>query len=168
MARQACGSRRGSRRYTFSGRVLWLLRSIVVIWSCAWPVGVAEAQDQGAAGSAAAQTSHRFFDGPNIALTVVESGALIADGIYTQRGLRRYPETSREVDPLARPFVSRGWPGQIVGGALVVTADIGLRYFLHRKKRHRIERLVPLILITYGTVGAIHNARELRRTERGR
>ena len=114
------------------------------------------------------QPPHKFFDRTNVALTVLESGALLADGIYTQRGLRRYPETSREADPLARPFVSRGWPGQIVGGILAVGADAGLRYWLHRKKRHTLERLVPLILITYGTVGAIHNARELRRAEKGR
>lgn len=114
------------------------------------------------------QPPHKFLDRTNIALTVLESGALLADGIYTQRGLRRYPETSREADPLARPFVSRGWPGQVVGGTLAVGADVSLRYWLHRKKRHRLERLVPLILITYGTVGAIHNARELRRAEKGR
>jgi len=114
------------------------------------------------------QPPHKFFDRTNVALTVLESGALLADGIYTQRGLRRYPDTSREADPLARPFVSRGWPGQIIGGTLAVGADVSLRYWLHRKKHHRLERLVPLILITYGTVGAIHNARELRRAEKGR
>ena len=120
------------------------------------------AEAQSSAPVQAQQTSHKFFDCTNITLTVIESGALLVDGIYTQRGLRRYPETSREADPLARPFVSRGWPGQIIGGTLVVSADVGLRYWLHRKKKHRLERLVPLILITYGTAGAIHNARELR------
>ena len=48
-----------------------------------------------------------------------------------------------------------------------MAADLGLRYLLHRKKHHRLERLVPLILISYGTVGAIHNARELRRADKG-
>jgi hypothetical protein len=129
---------------------------------------IAAAGQQGAAIPSGSPTPHRFFDRTNIALTVIESGALLADGIYTQRGLSRYPETSREVDPLARPFVAGGWPGQIAGGALVVSADVGLRYLLHRKKRHRLERLVPLILIVYGTAGAIHNARELRRAEDNR
>jgi hypothetical protein len=115
-----------------------------------------------------AAASHRFFDTPNIVLTGVESAALIADGIYTQRGLNRYPEFFYEADPLARPFVMRGWPGQIAGGILVVSADVGLRSILHRKKKHRLERLVPLILTVYGTVGAIHGARELRRVERER
>ena len=58
----------------------------------------------------------------------VESAALLADGIYTQRARHRYPDMFREVDPLAR--------------------------------------LVPLVLIVYGTAGAVHGARELRRAER--
>ena len=96
-------------------------------------VGIAEAQDQE---SSQEPPSHKFFDRISIALTVIESGALLADGIYTQRPLRRYPETFREVDPLARPFVSRGWPGQIFGETIVVAADVGVRYWLRRKKRH--------------------------------
>lgn len=110
--------------------------------------------------------AHRFFDRMNIALIVTESTALLADGIYTQRALKNYPEIFREADPIARPFVMNGWPGQIAGGALFVSADVGLRYLFHRAAHHRIERLVPMILTIYGTVGAIHGARELRRVER--
>jgi hypothetical protein len=107
---------------------------------------------------------HRFFDGPNITLTAVESGALLADGITTRYALDKYPG-SREADPLARPFVSRGWPGQTAGGALVVSADLGIRYWLHRKGKHRIERFVPLVLIAYGTLGALHNWKEIRKAD---
>jgi hypothetical protein len=126
------------------------------------------AQESSLPAGAPASTPHRFFDGKNIALTGLESGALFADGIYTQRALTRYPEFFREADPIARPFVLRGWPGQIGGGALFVGGDVGLRYLLHRKNHHRLERLLPLVLTLYGTVGAIHGARELRRVERGR
>lgn len=141
------------------------LAGIAVGTVLALSVNVAVAQEQQSATGRQAST-HRFVDVTNIALTGMESAALLADGIYTQRGLTRYPEAFREADSLARPFVSRGWPGQVAGGALVVSADVGLRYWLHRKKRHRLERLVPLILTVYGTVGAIHNAREIRRYER--
>ncbi len=103
-----------------------------------------------------APAPHRFFDATNIILTGVESGALLWDGYTTQRGLREFP-WSREADPLARPFVNRGWPGQIVGGVLVISADVGLRYWLHKRGHHRAERLLPLVLTTYGLVGAIHN-----------
>ena len=128
----------------------------------------ARAQDGGFPAAIPGSAPHRFFDVPNIALTGIESGALVADGIYTQRALRNYPELFREADPIARPFVLRGWPGQIGGGAIFVSADVGLRYLLHRKGHHRLERMLPLVLTVYGTVGAIHGARELRRVERGR
>lgn len=118
-------------------------------------------------GATPAAPPHRFFDGMNIALIGIESAALLADGTYTQRALTRYPGIFREADPLARPFVMSGWPGQIAGGILVVSADVGLRYWLHRKTHHRVERLVPLVPIVYGTAGAVHGARELRRAERG-
>ncbi len=108
---------------------------------------------------------HRFFDTTNIALIGVESGALIADGIYTQRALTKYPDVFHEADPIARPFVSHGWSGQIAGGVLFVSAEVGLRYLLHRHEHHRLERLLPLVLTVYGTVGAIHGARELHRIE---
>jgi hypothetical protein len=90
-------------------------------------------------------------------LTAVESGALLADG-YTTMKYHEYPGF-READPLARPFVNAGWPGQIAGGALVVSADVGLRYWLHKRGHHRVERLLPFVLTTYGLAGAIHNAR---------
>jgi hypothetical protein len=115
---------------------------------------------------ASAEKPHRFFDAANITLTAIETGALLADGITTQQARTKYPEFFREIDPIARPFVNRGWPGQIVGGALFIGADVGLRYWLHRNNHHRVERLLPMVLTTYGTACAIHNARELRRFER--
>jgi len=103
--------------------------------------------------------AHTFFDTAHIALTAAEATALLADGIYTQR-LNTVPG-SYEADPIARPFVDRGWPGQIVGGALFVSAEVGLRYWLHRKNHHRMERWLPMVLTTYGGIGAIHNAHVL-------
>ncbi len=131
------------------GTWVWRRREVTVFKTSPAPTAVAE-------------KPHRFFDALNIALTDIESGALLADGITTQRGLTKYPE-SREADPIARLFVSHGWPGQIVGGILFVSADVGLRHVFHRNGRHRVERLLPLILTVYGTIGAIHNARLLNR-----
>jgi hypothetical protein len=111
-----------------------------------------------------APAPHRFFDAPNIILTAGESGALLADG-YTTLKYRGYPGF-READPLARPFVNAGWPGQIAGGVLVVSADVGLRYWMHKRGHHKAERLLPIVLTTYGLVGAIHNARENARFRR--
>jgi hypothetical protein len=109
------------------------------------------------------QKTHRFWDGLNVTLTVAEATALLADGVTTQRALRQYPGRLIEGDPIARVFVSHGWAGQIAGGAVFLAADAGLRYWLHRRGHHTIERWIPSALIVYGINGAAHNTRVLRR-----
>jgi hypothetical protein len=152
------------------GQLAPVARGLLVRVACAAVVAicalVSPAFAQQAADSKTLQTPHRFFDATNIALTAIETGALIADGITTQNARTKYPEFFREADPIARPFVNNGWPGQIIGGALFIGADIGIRYWLHRTNHHRIERFVPLVLTTYGTVCAIHNVNQLDRFER--
>jgi hypothetical protein len=106
---------------------------------------------------------HRFFDTTNVTLTGIEIGVMLADGITTQNLLNKYPTQAREANPLARPFVNAGWPGMIAGGAMVVSADVALRYLLHRKNHHRLERWLPAYLIVDGSIGAIHNAVVLSR-----
>ena len=110
---------------------------------------------------AGTHAKHAFFDRANAWLTGIEVTALLADGITTQhlQGLDPLHVCSREADPIARPFVERGWPGQILGGVLVMAADAGLRYLYHKRDHHRLERWWPSIVIAYGATGAIHNAR---------
>ena len=110
--------------------------------------------------------AHRFFDSINLALIGIESGAMTADGFYTLRALRRYPGVFYEANPIARPFVARGWPGMVTGGALVVGADLGLRYWLHRAGHHRLERWVPAVAIAASTFGVLNNRRQIRAAER--
>jgi len=117
-----------------------------------------------APGAGSRSAPHRFFDRLNISLTAAEAAALLADGLTTQIAFSRYSFLG-ERDPIARPFVSRGWPGQIAGGAIFVAADVGLRYLLHGKRHHLAERLLPLALIAYGTVCATHNAVRLHQLD---
>jgi hypothetical protein len=129
-------------------------------------VDVAFAQEQRRPAAAAqAAPSHRFVDAMNIALTGVESAALLADGIRTQRALTRYPEIFREADPIARPFVSRGWPGQ----SPAVCSSSGRTQgcdtcFTGRSTT--ASSAGARILSVDETLGAIHGAREIRRMER--
>jgi hypothetical protein len=102
------------------------------------------------------EQAHRFFDGLNVGLIAAEAGALVADGITTQYGIRHYG--GGEADPFARPFVKHGWPGMIAGGALFISAEVGLRYLLHKKHHHRAERWLPTFVIGYGATGAIYNS----------
>lgn len=139
-----------------------LRRAIIAVSVVLSLAGVAAAQ-QGAPPTAtndAPPKTHKFFDTKNIVLTVVETTALTVDGISTQRSLKTVPG-SYEADPIAKPFVDRGWPGQIAGGALFISADVALRYLLHRKGHHRLERWVPLILTTDGIVGSVDNFHQL-------
>jgi hypothetical protein len=127
----------------------------------------AVAQEPAGSSNQTQRAEHKFLDRLNLGLTGMEAGALLADGIYTQRGLKKYGWRLRERDPIARPFVDNGWVGQIAGGAIFLAADLGLRHVLHSTGHHRIERMLPFVLTAYGLNGAIRNARTLRRIERG-
>jgi hypothetical protein len=109
---------------------------------------------------------HRFWNRLNIGLTVMESSALLYDGIVTRYTLGHYPNNSREADPIAKPFVDHGWTGQILGGAFFVAADNGVRYWLHRTGHHRAERWMPLVLTSYGGVSGSIDVRNLLRLRR--
>jgi hypothetical protein len=107
---------------------------------------------------------HRFFDTPNNILTAAAFGAQLGDAGSTLRAIRKYG--GGEANPLARPFIAAGWPGVVAGVSLLVSADVGLRYWLHRTDHHRLERFVPTFLIVTGTEGTIRNVRAMNRLER--
>jgi len=113
-----------------------------------------------------ASVRHRFLDNTNALLTGVEIAGLIGDASSTRRVLDSYPDVTGEGDPLARPFVSLGWPGQIAGGVLFVTAELLGRYALHAHGHHRLERMLPLILggLEFGVT--MHNVQGLHALDR--
>ncbi len=114
----------------------------------------------------ALEPPHRFLDNTNALLTGLEAGALIGDAVTTRWGLDRYPGLTQEANPLARPFVERGWPGQIVGGLLFVGGELWGRHTLHKSGHHRLERLLPIALAAMEAVIVIHNVRNIRGLER--
>jgi|CZKF01.1.fsa_nt_gi hypothetical protein len=85
--------------------------------------------------------SHRFFDKTNLLLLGVSLLGQSADDITTQRF---HSHGGAESDPLARPFVNRGWGGEIGLGVIENSAQIFIMYGLHKMGHHRIEKLVPL------------------------
>ena len=123
------------------------------------PIGARLSFQEADVAARPAPRPHPFLDGSSLVLTMLESSALLADGATTQRALRRYPGVAYEADPLARPFVAHGWPGEIAAGALVVTADVGVRYLLHRTGHHRLERWPPVLVAAVCATAAWHNAR---------
>jgi hypothetical protein len=109
---------------------------------------------------------HRFLDTTNALLSGLEAAALIGDAVSTRWGLDRYPGFTREANPIARPFVERGWPGQIAGGLLFVGAELWGRHTLHKAGHHRLERLLPIGLAAMEGVVVIHNVRGIHSLDR--
>lgn len=84
--------------------------------------------------------SHSFFErGSEIRMGVI--AALIAgDGITTQHILG--VDHGSEMNPLVRPLVTKGAPGQAGASILGYAFSIGSSYLLHRTGHHRLERLM--------------------------
>ena len=82
------------------------------------------------------------------------AGLVAADGITTQRGLS---QGYREVNPLMRPFVTRGAGGEAVGSSLGFGAGLGAVYLLHRTHHYKAERIAMRLIV--GGEGAVvgHN-----------
>src|SRR5271166_3119716 len=72
------------------------------------------------------------------------AGLVAADGITTQRGLN---QGLREVNPVMRPFVTRGAAGEAAGSALGFGAAVGVAYCLHRTHHYKAERITMRLMI---------------------
>ena len=91
-----------------------------------------------------APSAHRFWTIEQKISIGAFAGLVAADAITTQRGLS---QGLREGDPIARPFVNMGAPGQALGSALGFGAGVGTVYFLHRTHHHKAERITMRLLL---------------------
>jgi hypothetical protein len=93
----------------------------------------------------------KFLDKTNIVLLGATTGLIVWDSVQTRQIQAHH---GGESNPLARPFVTRGWGGQMAGSVISLTSCIALSYLFHRTRHHKLERAVPMVLI--GTeIGAI-------------
>jgi hypothetical protein len=76
--------------------------------------------------------------------TGIFAGLIAADAITTQKGLS---QGYREGNPIARPFVNMGAPGQAAGAALGFGSGMGVVYILHRTRHYKVERIVMRLLV---------------------
>jgi hypothetical protein len=99
--------------------------------------------------------SHKFFDTRNLkkigALTVL----IATDGATTQHLIQDYK--FREMNPIARPFVTRGNGGQAAASALGWAAALGTSYLFHRKGHHRLEEWTLRLLIAGESAAVVNN-----------
>jgi hypothetical protein len=115
-----------------------------------------------AAQAARKAPQHDFFDKTNLRLFIAESLAQTGDLITTRRIISA---GGKETDPLARPFVSAGVGGQVVGSYVVGTGGTMLAsYLLHRNGHHRLERWVPLLTTAIESLATASNIHQLTLT----
>jgi len=100
-----------------------------------------------------APSQHRFWTLENKIDVSILTGLVAGDAITTQRGLS---EGLREINPLMRPFVTRGAGGEATGAALGLGAAVGFAYWLHRSGRYKAER-VTMRLMVAGEAGFVAN-----------
>lgn len=81
------------------------------------------------------------------------AGLVAADAITTQRGLN---EGLYEMNPIMRPFVTRGAAGQAAGSALGFGAGVGFVYLLHRTHHYKAERITMRVFVA-GEAGFVAN-----------
>jgi hypothetical protein len=106
-----------------------------------------QAQNFTASGSSAlpdAPSERRFWTVETKVNVGIFAGLVAADAVTTQRGLN---QGLREVNPIMRPFVTRGAAGQAAGSALGFGAGVGVLYLLHRTHHYKAERLTMRLLI---------------------
>jgi hypothetical protein len=96
---------------------------------------------------------HPFWTIENRVNVSILAGLVAADAITTQRGLN---EGLHEVNPVMRPFVTRGAPGEAVGSALGFGAAVGVAYLMHRSHHYKAERITMRLMIA-GESGFVAN-----------
>src|SRR5258708_2125618 len=121
-------------------------------------LGVAmQAQSFTASGKAAlpdaAPGQRPFWTVENKINVSILAGLVAADAFTTQRGLN---QGLREVNPVMRPFVTRGAAGEAAGSALGFGAGVGVVYLLHRSHHYKAER-ITMRLIVAGESGFVAN-----------
>jgi hypothetical protein len=101
----------------------------------------------------APKPQHPFWTTENKIDASILAGLVAADAITTQRGLN---EGLREANPVMRPFVTRGAPGEAVGSALGFGAAVGVAYLMHRSHHYKAERITMRLMVA-GESGFVAN-----------
>jgi hypothetical protein len=85
-----------------------------------------------------APSAHKFLDNQNVADFTILAGLATVDSISTQHILSVHH--GRELNPIARVFVTHGWTGQMAVSTVGYGAAVTTAYALHRTGHHRWER----------------------------
>ncbi|HKM86564.1 MAG TPA: DUF5658 family protein [Terriglobales bacterium] len=106
-----------------------------------------------------APSQRSFWTIENKADVGILAGLVAADGITTQRGLN---QGLREVNPVMRPFVTRGAAGEAVGSAVGLSAGVGVVYLLHRSHHYKAKRITMRLIVAGEAVFVADNIVAIR------
>jgi hypothetical protein len=98
--------------------------------------------------------NHAFLDRRAKFRFAVLAGLMAADGITTQQVLGK---GGRELNPLARPFVTRGASGQLAASSLGYAATVTTSYLFHRTNHHKLERIFQYVNIAIESECVVDN-----------
>ena len=102
-----------------------------------------------------APSTHRFFDKQNVASFSVLAGLGAIDSVSTQHILSAHH--GRELNPLARGLVTRGWQGQMAVSVLGYSAVLSTAYAFHKTGHHRWERWSSRLAVLAEIVSVTNN-----------
>ncbi len=91
-----------------------------------------------------APSQRPFWTVENKVNVSILAGLVGADAVTTQRGLN---QGLREVNPIMRPFVTRGAAGEAAGSALGFGAGVGVVYLLHRSHHYKAEHITMRLIV---------------------
>ena len=89
--------------------------------------------------------SHRFFDRQNAIAFTSLAGLIAVDAVTTQYVIAT--GQGHEANPVWRPLVQRGWPGEMAASALGFSAALGMSYTLHKTGHHKMERWTNWLVV---------------------
>jgi len=101
-----------------------------------------------------APNAKRFWTTENKINISIFVGEIAGDAITTQYGLNH---GFREMNPLARPLVTRGVAGQTTASVLTFGLGVGIVYWLHAKHHCRAERLTMRMILAGEGAAVGHN-----------
>ncbi len=83
-------------------------------------------------------SQHKLFDRQNSIAFGTLAALVAADSVTTQRLTNS--GRAREANPIWRPMVRQGWPGQMAASGLGFGSAVGVAYALHKTGHHKLER----------------------------
>jgi hypothetical protein len=102
-----------------------------------------------------APSTHRFLDRQNVTSFAALGGLAVIDSVSTQHILTAHH--GRELNPLVRGLVTRGWAGQMAVTVLGYSAVVTGAYAFHKTGHHRLERWSSRLAVLAEMVSVTNN-----------